>query len=82
MSFPTTLRASSNEVGAVRKPSAEVTPAPGGTMKPGILSDRAIASAWAGPAPPKAIRKTRRTSAPRSATWIRVAAIMLSFTTS
>src|SRR5579884_2261989 len=53
-------------VGATRKPRADATPEAGGTMISRAPRVRATREAWAGPAPPNAIRANRRGSCPRS----------------
>src|SRR3989442_15550569 len=59
------VRTKSCRTSATRQPSAEVIPGRAGTSTWGIASSRASATAWSGPAPPKAKRTKSRGSRPR-----------------
>ena len=74
------MRTKSNASGAVRKPIAEVTPAPNGTSSRGECRIRATPKPWPGPAPPKANSGRLRGSLPRSMACTRAALAMPSLT--
>ncbi len=69
-------------MGARRKPTAEPTPALGGTMTRAMASFSASRAAWSGAAPPKAIRLCSAMTLPRSTEWTRAALAMFSSTIS
>ena len=81
-SRPGQVRTRSCWRGAASNPTAESTPARGGTMTAGMPSASASAQAWRGPAPPKATSASSVGSTPRATDTARSACSMAASTTS
>ena len=74
-------RTRSRWIGEHSSPTADSTPARGGTTTAAIPRASASAQAWSGPAPPKATRARPRGSTPRSTVTVRTARSMAASTT-